>query len=264
MKELTKEETRGLMLEILSEVASFCDEHSIDYFLSSGTLIGAVRHKGFIPWDDDIDIDIPRPDYDRFLELYKKEGHYAICQPGDNNCYTFFTKVFDDRTIKKEDDVDYGLLEPFGVYIDIFPLDGQPSSVRQFSHQTKFRNYIYRFLLLSIRNNKDFSFFAKFLSSLCRMIGKDFFIKSYIKSARRYRFDSSDFVGMISPFSGIKNRHSRTVYSSRVSLPFEGFSFWAPVGYDEYLTNIYGDYMTPPAVGERNSTHTGHFFWKND
>ena len=114
-------ELKSLMLSILKDVDTFCRTNNIRYFLTYGTLIGAVRHKGFIPWDDDVDICMPRPDYMRFMKEYNHEYYKAYCAEFTPGWDHFIAKVCDDRTI-----IDEGHGDKCGVYIDVFPLDGWP------------------------------------------------------------------------------------------------------------------------------------------
>ena len=98
MKEITVADSRKLMVDILNDVTSFCDSHHLKYYLGYGTLIGAIRHKGFIPWDDDIDIQMPRQDYEEFICLYRQSGKYSLLTPYDQECYFMWTKVYNPDT----------------------------------------------------------------------------------------------------------------------------------------------------------------------
>lgn len=131
-KEITMEELRAIQLDILDKIHAFCTEHGIRYSLGGGTLLGAVRHKGYIPWDDDIDIMLPRPDYERFLKEF--DGKYAELNlqhyGNDNTCCIPFAKVYDNRTVLIEK------LQKSGIYIDVFPIDGLPE-------ESKIKDYLY-------------------------------------------------------------------------------------------------------------------------
>ena len=123
MKQITDiNQLRGIQIGILDDVHRFCEAHGLTYFLSSGTLIGAVRHKGYIPWDDDIDIYMPRNDYEQFLQTYCDEtGHYRVINPQTEPHYYYtFAKVVDLHTLMVEKETEGYQI---GVYMDIFPVD---------------------------------------------------------------------------------------------------------------------------------------------
>lgn len=126
MRNISFEEMKKVELEILSFFADFCETHNLRYFLAYGTLIGAIRHKGFIPWDDDVDIQMPREDYDILISLFNigNDSPYRLISPLEKqSCYTI-VKIIDTRTIKIENGIKN---DPLGIDIDIFPLDGIPS-----------------------------------------------------------------------------------------------------------------------------------------
>ena len=263
MRTITAEELRKIMLDILKDVASFCDANGITYFLSCGTLIGAVRHHGFIPWDDDIDIDMPRPDYERFIKLYSEKGRYALCSPYDKDSMFFYAKVYDDRTIKKEEIICHGDYKPIGVDIDIFPIDGQPDDFEKFKRDTNFRLRIIAMFLLSVKPISIRDIKNGVLSIISHLIGWRRLLNRYIISAKRYDYETSSKVGLISPHSRYNNRLDKSIFEKKTKVQFEDGNFWAPSDYNTFLTNIYGDYMTPPPVEKRNSTHIASYFWKD-
>jgi lipopolysaccharide cholinephosphotransferase len=126
MKKIENDELKELQLDMLKNVAEFCKERGIQYSLAFGTLLGAVRHKGFIPWDDDIDICMPRPSYDRFVQEYEdSEGIYECLTFEKDNKFLFpFAKVSDRRTVALEQARFVDKYSKLGVNIDIFPVDG--------------------------------------------------------------------------------------------------------------------------------------------
>ena len=265
MKPISQNEARQIMLDILDDVSSFCDNHGLKYYLAFGTLIGAIRHQGFIPWDDDIDIEMPRPDLERFIRLYEKTGKYAICSHKDPNSFLFHTKIYHSGTVKIEEGVDYNKYTPLGVDIDIFPIDGQPDR----SHEKRFRHEIDSIIFLHKLNALHYSstantLKAKFAKLLMRPLKKKFFVDVYTKLVRRYDFDSSEYVGYMSPFEceRYKVRHNKKVYDNRKKMMFEGKEYWGPDAYDEYLTSIYGDYMQLPPIEKQKSHHKSNIFWK--
>lgn len=265
MKEVTASESREIMIKILKDVTDFCDQHSLTYFLSSGTLIGAIRHKGFIPWDDDIDIDMPRPDYEKFIQLYKEHGNYEICAPCDKNSFYFYVKVYDNRSIKIEKGVDYERFRPLGIDIDVFPIDGQPAENKfnLFKKQTDRRKKYFEYFSFCICDTKNKKLKTLLKIFVCRLFGKDFFRNRYNNSAKQYDYNISTMVGFISPYSKYKNRHSKDVYQNKVKVQFEDGEYWAPAGYDTYLRNIYGEYMQLPPIEQQKTHHVNKTYWKD-
>lgn len=264
MKEVTREQSRQIMLSMLKDITEFCDKYNITYFLSAGTLIGAIRHKGFIPWDDDIDIEIPRPDYNRFIDLYSKLGKYEICTPQENNSIYVYAKVYDATTIKFEGGVDYSRFTPLGIDIDIFPIDGQPEDICKFKKEVSIRRRIFSYFHSCIcpTENKKITSLAKIL--VCRIFGKNFFSSLFVKSASRYNYETSKKAGFVAPYTGydLKHRHRKEVYEDKVKVPFEDGEYWVPKGYDEYLRDVYGDYMKLPPTEQQQTHHTNNIFWK--
>ena len=123
MKEITIEEKKRISLEILDVIHDFCKKNGIKYYLAYGTLLGAVRHKGFIPWDDDIDLVMSRPDYELFQKLFNVDGYTFVNEETKNIFPLVFGKVFANNTFG----VYNGISMNYGVAVDIFPLDGLPS-----------------------------------------------------------------------------------------------------------------------------------------
>ena len=129
MKELTIEELKEVELNILKDVAKFCEINKIQYFLCGGTLLGAIRHKGFIPWDDDIDIAMPRADYERFFKLYNGNNsrYKADSLENNNNWHMSFGRVGDINTVLYEHTLK-NKYKKYHAFIDIFPVDGLPNN----------------------------------------------------------------------------------------------------------------------------------------
>ena len=129
MQEIDFADIKQLALNILKDVAEFCDHHDIKYALAYGTMLGAVRHEGFIPWDDDIDIMMPREDYNRFIQLYNdSNSRYKVFSIETDNTYTYtMAKVFDQDTLMIDNTL-WRNFDKAGVFVDIFPVDGLPES----------------------------------------------------------------------------------------------------------------------------------------
>ena len=261
MKRVTPEELKTIQLDLLQKTADFCEQNGLRYFLCGGTLIGAVRHKGYIPWDDDIDIAMPRPDYDKFVRTFNKQGnYYQVVSRETNHAYAYaFAKVYDNRTLLQE--LHYKGCS-FGVYIDILPADGvkDASQIRKIMwlHKilnTKKANYYKRTLLKKIINT-----FGKLLL----LPFSAYQIAGWMDSeARRYAFGSLPHAGLIANPLGVGEMVDKSVFDGDIFQIFEGRQYRVPAGYDAWLRSIYGDYMQLPPVEHRVTHHTFDAWWKD-
>lgn len=266
MRELTFEENRAYQLEILKDVAKFCDDNNIRYFLAYGTLIGAARHKGFIPWDDDIDIQMPREDYNKFIKTYKSK-HYEVISPYDKRAKHSMAKVIDTRTIKIEKAVRYKKGEELGIDIDIFPLDGQPDDEKDFLKYYRKKHRLYKGFYFTISSWSKYSLKGKIAYAIpyliANLMGKNYFLDKANQIGRKYEFDKSKYIGTTATlYETVNNRNLKEWYSSSTELQFENNSFKVPVGYHNVLTKLYGDYMTPPPQEQQVTHHTNKVLLK--
>ena len=260
MKSITPEEIKRLQCEILSDVADFCEKSNLTYFLAYGTLIGAVRHNGFIPWDDDIDIAMPRPDYDKFVQSYNNRESYkrVVDLSVDKDYGVSFAKVFDNRTWLNE----YKYREEkFGVYIDIFPIDGVGGKLQMFKAKL-----LDKLLHAKKANFKDRSLFKNLTNCVAKLILLPFstydIIRFCDKNARRYPFGSTLLAGNMLETYGACEIVETSVFSSTILHKFEDREYKIPVGYDKWLTSIYGDYMQLPPKEKQVAHHIFEVYWK--
>ena len=261
MRKISSEELKTIQLDLLQKVAEFCEQNGIRYFLCGGTLIGAIRHKGYIPWDDDIDIAMPRPDYDRFVKTFNHpENCCQVVNLDTNPDYAYsFAKVYNNRTVLKE----LHYLGHIGVNIDLFPADGvkEATQIRKIMLLRKFlntkrANYYHRTLSKKIINS-----FGKIL--LLPFSAHK--IATWIDNeARKYAFGSLPKAGIIVNPYGPGEMVDKSVFESDVYQEFEGRKYRVPVGYDTWLRSIYGDYMQLPPEEHRVSHHTIEAWWKDD
>lgn len=260
MRTVTSEELKNIMLDLLQKTADFCEKNNIRYFLCGGTLIGAIRHKGFIPWDDDIDIAMPRPDYDRFISMFNQPGnYYQVIDMSNDKQYGFpYAKIHDTRTFV--DELQYKK-EHFGIFIDIFPIDGVGEDEQVFRIlrwrkilHTKKANYYQRTITKKIINT-----LGKFL--LLPFSVHDI-VKKMDSIARKYPFGSMPKAGAIINPYGTREIVDLSVFDSAVPKEFEGREYMVPVGYDTWLRSIYGDYMQLPPEDKRHSPHVCVAYWK--
>lgn len=253
------QELRQIQMGILDEVHRFCEQHGLCYFLSSGTLIGAVRHKGYIPWDDDIDISMPRKDYELFIQVFNDPlGRYRVMSPKtDKEYYYSFAKVVDERTLMLEDEV-AGF--EIGIYMDIFPIDYIPDD--EYKRKRLFR---LKYLLYKIRRCKlshvnpyasRFAFYCyRYLPvTVCVL---DWWIKFLVISKKK----TNRVCNMSEAGPRYDRSYPASAIAETVDIEFEGKKYKTMIGYKEYLNASYGDYMMLPPV-EQRVTHHFKAFWR--
>lgn len=263
MKEISLQELREIQLNILLEVHNFCEERNLRYSLGGGTLLGAVRHKGYIPWDDDIDIMMPRPDYERFIKEFVGYRPHLICGcfENDKNWVFPFTKLSDNRTLIEEN----GTIRESGIDIDIFPIDGLPSSSKDLDkHILKIE-----FLKRAISYNKEpfrihNSLLKKALAFIAKMTNIVVMQERFLNLVKKYNFDNANFAGAVTGLYGKKEVYKKSLFDSYSKLDFEGFYFSVVKDYDYYLTQHYGDYMQLPPIEKQVTHHNYKAWYKNE
>ena len=239
------------LLEILKAVDKVCRAHELTYYIEAGTLLGAVRHQGFIPWDDDIDIIMPRPDYDRLM-AHSEEW---LPQPlrmmtGENSAHYHhpFAKVIDGSTRLVERNL------PMGLYVDIFPIDGMSGcKLVQKTHVLWFRYVTKKLLYFSCRDPyKHGNGVSSWLPLLCQKIyGYERAQRAIDRMQRKYDYATHDII-IDHDFYG-RGIMPKSVLGTPMEIVFEDSRFYAPEHPEEYLARVYGsDYMTPPPPEKRH------------
>lgn len=230
--------------------------------MAYGTLIGAIRHKGYIPWDDDIDICMPRPDYDKFLSLYnKKDSAYkAVAFELDENYKLPFAKVNDTRTVMWETMYDQDV---FGVYIDVFPIDGCDKEGNVICKNTKLGQYLNakKAILGKSRSFKKNCIIAVGKCLLAFTSVKTL-LKKMEKIAQTIPYEQAEYVANIMCSYGVNEIMKKSELEDTIFSDFEGCQYRIPKEYHQYLTQIYGDYMQLPPEEKRMSTHSFKAWWK--
>lgn len=267
MKEIGFDELKKIELDMLIFIDQFCKSNNLRYCLCGGTLLGAVRHKGFIPWDDDIDIFMPRPDYKKAIVLLKDSEKYYLMSSSDTGYYYNFGKLVDSRTILIEQGVN--AINNMGVYIDIFPLDGMPCSKKKceshFKMLDKQRRKITSFSIERPHFRKNlFYYFNNWIHYIANKSGNvQFEQKKYLDLAMEYTYDESENVYATGGSYKEKDIFPKDWVSSGVALEFEGEKFQGPSEYDSYLKQLYGDYMKLPPKEKQVTHHMFKAYWKD-
>jgi lipopolysaccharide cholinephosphotransferase len=261
MDELGQDGIRELQLkclDILVYFRHFCDQNKLTFYLAGGTAIGALRHQGFIPWDDDIDVFMPRPDYEKLTRLWNDVAdtskYIFIRSTEETNYHHHAASIVDVNTTwieerNRDNDI------PQGIMMDIIPLDGCPDSgfkrAVQLYHALKFA--VFNAQRLPENKSKVVYYGSKFVLGIVR--GKrirDAIWMSAEKKMTRYGFYSNkDITELIGSLHGMKTKHPLENFITTVDVDFEGYKMPLMKGYESYLTSIFGNYMQLPSKEDR-------------
>lgn len=255
MEKISVDEMKSIELEIMDEIDRVCREAGIAYCLGYGSCLGAVRHDGFIPWDDDMDVVMLRADYERFLEVFDdltREDRIRVVSYRDESAPCVFAKVVDTTTKVEErySEARYGS----GVWVDVFPLDFVPESDpgKVFGACARYGALRYLAVTDTSTGSSGFVKFAKkIVCPVLKKIGPYGFARKVDELARdaavpRDETLVADFVAEADAGKVLR----RDLFNP-VEHVFEGHTFFIPEHYDEYLTALYGDWKTPPPAGDR-------------
>ena len=268
MYPITVNDIKKIQVEILSDVHDFCVKHEITYCLAYGTLIGCIRHKGFIPWDDDIDIVMPRPDYNIFIKHYKSPRYNLHCLEYDKTYPYLFAKISDKRT-RWDEHVRYKV-QQLGVYIDVFPVEALPAGRINCFLWGKLMLLLYR--ILEVKNleiDKRWHLFKQLFLQIMHLLLSLFPYKAVLKFmnflANTIKWESATKVTIYDELiDGKMNSYNRESFERTTTKEFERFRFCVPIDYDKLLRCYYGEYMSLPPIEKQISHHKYIAYWKAD
>lgn len=264
MKKLSKQEIQIIELKLLKEFHEFCESNSLRYSLCGGTLLGAVRHNGFIPWDDDIDVLMPQEDYDRFIEIASSQNSaFGLIYHGNTPTYfDFCAKIYDKTTIIEDELMDYHNMG-LGIHIDVCPIKPLGSS-----YDVALKKYnslmLYRELLVTknwkhyvkSKTRKWYYEPARFILFLVgKVFNGDKLMKKMEDEYKKLDISNSLFAGCVYGSYREKEIMKIEAFQEFVLMPFESNEFYCIKNYDIYLSRLYGDYMKLPSEEKRKSHH---------
>ena len=259
-RELSLDEIKKIELNLLIEFREICNKLGLRYYIFGGTLLGAIRHKGFIPWDDDIDVCMPRPDYDKLIEFsktYKSETNKFIFST-DGIEYLHFMRFVNIKTHLENKFHDYDLNKH--IWIDIMPLDGLPKDNDELKEIYKKANFYRKIIILCAAKLGEGTTFAKkmlkyILKPIALLYTRKRAIKNLNKLSMIYDYENSEYVGAISMgLYGVSERMLKSDIGDGCEVEFENEKFNTFCCWDSYLKSLYKDYMQLPPI-EKRKTH---------
>ena len=255
--------SKKIQLEMLMEFVKICDRHNLQYFMLGGSCLGAVRHKGFIPWDDDIDVGMPREDYEKFIEIATKEvpeHMFVQTHESDPEYLLDFAKLRNSNTTFIESAVQKWKIN-HGIYIDIFPLDGFT--------ENKLSRFIFlkKKMLYFVAMGKHFYFGEE--SNKIKRSYKNRILhfvvgiysdleKTYAKRKKlycKYSYERANIIANHNGAWGEREIVPKSYFGNGTKGIFENIEVTLPENYDGYLSALYGDYMTPPPPEKQVGHH---------
>ena len=269
MNEISVEESKRIMTNILKYIDEICRKNDIKYTLIGGSLIGAVRHNGIIPWDDDIDIDIgllPN-DYENLIKCLKNSDSktYKLLDMNTEPTYYYpYAKIVDTRTICIESNLKK--INNYGIFVDIFKYNKIPNDINEikkyYNKCMNYRKLLYKSIVI---NSDNFikKIYHKIIGNLINIKNTRIITNKYIEFSEKYN-DTNDTNVMINwtPYGAEKETHSISNFDNYIDVNFENINAMIIEDYDMVLKRVFGDYMTPPPLEKQVPQHNMKIYWK--
>ena len=269
-KIISPDEQKKLLVDMLKYIDDICRKNDIKYSLIGGSLIGAIRHKGFIPWDDDIDIILDYSNYNKLLNVLEKkhDENYEIFIPLKKKGYSmpFAKLIYKKTSLQHAHCIDK--VEGYGLYLDIFCYANIPNDYnlrKEFFKKLLHLNGFLARIKLNY-NNPNFSLKAKRLikNTIIKMVGYNYFLKKQIKHFTKYALEETDYVILNYPVYGLEKDQQKSEYIKEyIDATFEDITVMIFKNYDAILRNTFGDYMQLPPENERVAHHNIEVYWNN-
>lgn len=261
MRLLNISEIQSMQLELMKKLHTFLEDNSISYYLIAGSALGAVRHNGFIPWDDDIDVAMFRSDYEKFLSIAMTfcKDYHVVNYRNSKNCDFGLTRIYFPKTYIEDRSIENTCLDK-RLYLDIFPLDNIPDSLKEQNRYEKkirrIKNIISKIDVRNYDSGKYMLIAKRILSFLLRPIRQNL-LKSFEKMMCKYEnIDTLSVCSLCSQYSFKKQAMNKKIYGTPTLRRFEDGEFYFPEKLEKYLITLYGDnYMEIPPVEKRRKGH---------
>lgn len=264
MKKIDISECHSILLNIAKVIHTICEESDIPYYMIGGTMLGAIRHKGFIPWDDDFDIAMSRVYYTKFIEIAEKKlpfPYRILTYENHNGTKLGFLKVDNSQTIA--DDVKYVsniVNDKFGIYVDIFPIDYCSPELPQY----KIIRCLMSMQFLLFTEPSDKIFYKKWIRHILRFtfrVDRTFLLRKIDELIKKNTSEDEKYLISYWSHYGSKNMFSSAIYGTPKLYQFEDTEFYGITEYDVYLKKLFGDYMKLPPK-EKQVVHCQGLYWK--
>lgn len=266
------EQVQKLLCSLLYDFHKICEENSLSYSLAYGTLLGAVRHGGFIPWDDDVDVFMPRPDYEKFAVIVKNKyaDKFDLFDDNDNYIYTYLKFCMKNTILYENTVVD--TYSKLALYIDIFPLDAVPKNKNKSYKYIEKLDFIVSLLTVKFdikKRNILKRIFIKIIKIIQQIFGYKI-IKKIIKLEKnefvKTKFDNSSIITcrIGNKKNVLASEMPKTYIEDRCLLKFEKNMFWVTSNYDDVLKKYYGNYNKLPPLENRKPKHNYRLFIKEN